>query len=92
MVDALRASGIPAFGPTAAAARIESSKVFAKQLMHDAGVPTARAERHTHADQAVRAVHDFGAPVVIKAPAKSFRIGSVGCVRKRVPFIGRYAP
>ncbi len=79
MVDALRASGIPAFGPTAAAARIESSKVFAKQLMHDAGVPTARAEHHSNADDALRAVRDFGAPVVIKASGLAAGKGAVVC-------------
>ena len=67
LVDRLRAAGHPAFGPTKKAAEIESSKVFAKQLMADAGVPTARAERHTDAAAAKRAVRSFGAPVVIKA-------------------------
>ena len=67
LVDRLRAAGHAAFGPTKNAAEIESSKVFAKQLMIDAGVPTARAERHTDAAAAKRAVRSFGAPVVIKA-------------------------
>jgi phosphoribosylamine---glycine ligase len=67
LVDRLRAAGHAAFGPTKNAAEIESSKVFAKQLMTDAGVPTARAERHTDAAAAKRAVRSFGAPVVIKA-------------------------
>ncbi len=67
LVDRLRAAGHAAFGPTKNAAEIESSKVFAKQLMTDAGVPTARAERHTDATAAKRAVRGFGAPVVIKA-------------------------
>src|SRR2546427_8511090 len=44
VVDALEATGIPAFGPSQAAARLESSKWFAKELMMSAGVPTARAE------------------------------------------------
>ena len=46
MVDALRARGINAFGPTAAAAQIEASKRFAKNLMLRARVPTARATSH----------------------------------------------
>lgn len=79
MVDALRASAIPAFGPTAAAARIESSKVFAKEVMRDAGVPTARAERHTNADDALRAVRRVGAPVVIKASGLAAGKGAVVC-------------
>ena len=67
IVDVFRGEGIPVFGPTRAAARIESSKAFAKQLMLDAGVPTARAERHTTVDGALHAIRTFGAPVVIKA-------------------------
>ncbi|HEU4641356.1 MAG TPA: phosphoribosylamine--glycine ligase [Gemmatimonadaceae bacterium] len=67
IVDAFRAEGFPIFGPTAAAARIESSKTFAKTLMSAAGVPTARAECHTDPERARRAVAAFGAPVVIKA-------------------------
>src|SRR5689334_9978260 len=46
LVDRFRERGLPVFGPTRAAARLETSKAFAKQLMLDAGVPTARAERH----------------------------------------------
>jgi len=65
--DALREHRLPVFGPTAAAARVESSKAFAKQLMLDAGVPTARAERHVRAEEAKRAARAMGAPVVIKA-------------------------
>jgi phosphoribosylamine--glycine ligase len=49
LVDRMRARGLPVFGPTRAAARIETSKAWAKQLMLDAGVPTARATRHTDA-------------------------------------------
>ncbi|MBX9928749.1 MAG: phosphoribosylamine--glycine ligase [Gemmatimonadaceae bacterium] len=67
LVDALRAAGIPAFGPTAAAARIESSKRFSKELMQRAGVPTAAASTHTDPASARAAVRALGAPVVIKA-------------------------
>jgi phosphoribosylamine---glycine ligase len=67
LVDALDALGIPAFGPTAAAAQIETSKAFAKALMREAGVPTARASMHTSVETAKAAVREFGAPVVIKA-------------------------
>jgi phosphoribosylamine--glycine ligase len=79
LADALRAAAIPVFGPTAAAARIESSKVFAKRVMRDAGVPTARAEHHTDADAALRAVHDFGAPVVVKASGLAAGKGAIVC-------------
>ncbi len=65
--DAFREHRLPVFGPTAAAARIESSKAFAKALMVDARVPTARAERHVRPEEAKRAARAMGAPVVIKA-------------------------
>ena len=67
LVDRLRVEKIPAFGPTQAAASIETSKVFAKQVLQDAGVPTARAVGHTEATAAKRTVREFGLPVVIKA-------------------------
>ena len=67
IVDRFRERRLPIFGPSKAAAQIESSKVFAKQLMIDAGVPTARAERHTDPIAARRAAREFGLPVVIKA-------------------------
>lgn len=55
------------FGPTQAAARIETSKSFAKTLMIGAGIPTARATLHSDIDEAKEAVKLKGAPVVIKA-------------------------
>jgi phosphoribosylamine---glycine ligase len=67
LADALQQHGIPAFGPSAAAAQIETSKAFAKALMRDAGVPTARASMHTTVPSARAAAREFGAPVVIKA-------------------------
>ncbi len=67
LADACLARGIPVFGPTAAAAQLETSKAFAKAVMRDAGVPTARASMHTTVKSASAAARDFGAPVVIKA-------------------------
>jgi phosphoribosylamine--glycine ligase len=67
IVDLFRSRGLPIFGPTRAAARIETSKRFAKELMMRAGVPTARATHHTQAADALRSLGDFGLPVVIKA-------------------------
>jgi phosphoribosylamine---glycine ligase len=67
LADACIATGIAVFGPTAAAAQIETSKAFAKALMRDAGVPTARASMHTTVESARTAAREFGAPVVIKA-------------------------
>lgn len=79
IVDAFRADGLAIFGPTAAAARIESSKSFAKALMQEAGVPTARAERHTDPARAKEAARRFGAPVVIKASGLAAGKGVVIC-------------
>jgi phosphoribosylamine---glycine ligase len=59
--------GLAVFGPTAAAARIEGSKAFAKEVMAAAGVPTARAETFTDAAAAIAALDDFGPPWVVKA-------------------------
>ncbi len=67
IVDRFRARGLPIFGPAAAAARIETSKAWAKRLMLDAGVPTARASTHTDAAEATHAARVLGAPVVVKA-------------------------
>ena len=67
LVDRLRALGSPAFGPTAAAAEIETSKRFAKELMLAAGVPTSMARTFTDAAAAKAEVRRLGAPVVVKA-------------------------
>jgi len=66
-VDALTEAGIPAYGPTRAAARIESSKWFAKEIMNEANVPTARATRCATVAAALAALADYSAPWVIKA-------------------------
>ena len=79
IVDAFRAERLAIFGPTAAAARIESSKSFAKELMLNAGVPTARAERHTNAAKAKRAARELGAPVVVKASGLAAGKGVIVC-------------
>jgi phosphoribosylamine---glycine ligase len=67
VVDHFSARGLPIFGPTASAAKLESSKAFAKEVMAAAGVPTARAERHTEVGPALEAVRRLGAPIVVKA-------------------------
>jgi len=67
IVDAFREAGHPIFGPTRAAAEIETSKRFAKSLMLKAGIPTAMASHHTSPDEALRAVERMGTPTVIKA-------------------------
>ena len=67
IVDRFRAEGRHIFGPTALAARIETSKRFAKELMMRAHVPTARARTFTDAAAAKAEARHLGAPVVIKA-------------------------
>ncbi|MBR5271873.1 MAG: phosphoribosylamine--glycine ligase [Clostridia bacterium] len=67
LVDALEAEGIRAFGPRANAAIIEGSKSFAKELMINCGVPTAKYAVFTDADEATQYVKEQGAPIVIKA-------------------------
>src|SRR5712664_1716851 len=60
IVDRFRGAGIPIFGPTRAAARLESSKTFAKAVMAAAGVPTARATAVKEAAAARDAVRQHG--------------------------------
>lgn len=79
LADRLRAMRQPVFGPTAAAARIETSKRFAKELMQRAGVPTARASFHTEAGEAKRAARAMGAPLVVKASGLAAGKGVVVC-------------
>ena len=67
IVDEFRAAGLAIFGPTQSAARLETSKRFAKELMLANGIPTAAASFHDSLDSAKAAVRHVGAPVVIKA-------------------------
>lgn len=67
IVDRFANAGLRAFGPTAAAARLESSKAFAKDLMARYDIPTARYADFTDADQARDYVRQQGAPIVVKA-------------------------
>src|SRR5271167_4892675 len=67
LVDALEAEGIAAFGPSAAAAALESSKSFAKDLCAAAGVPTAPYRRFRDPASAKAYIAERGAPIVVKA-------------------------
>ena len=67
VVDAFRAAGLRVFGPTQAAAQLESSKAFSKAFMKRHGIPTAVYETFTDAVQAHAYVDRQGAPIVIKA-------------------------
>lgn len=67
LADALRAAGVAVFGPSRAAAQLEGSKGFTKDLCARAGIPTAGYARATSAEAARAAAARFGLPVVIKA-------------------------
>src|SRR5271169_2252402 len=67
IVDDLEAAGIKAFGPSKAAARLEGSKGFTKDLCRKNGIPTAAYERFTAIAPAKAYLHARGAPIVIKA-------------------------
>ena len=66
VADLLRAVGIPVFGPSMAAAQIEGSKTFAKEIMKAAGVPTAHSFTCTTQSEVEKALDTFGAPYVVK--------------------------
>ena len=67
LVDSLEAAGIAGFGPTRAAARLEGSKAFTKELCRRYSIPTAQFERFTDREAALNYVRARGAPVVVKA-------------------------
>ena len=67
IVDDFRAAGLPIFGPSKAAAQLESSKDFAKAFMHKHGIPTAQYQTFSDAQAAHDYVTKKGAPIVIKA-------------------------
>ena len=69
VADALRLAGFAVFGPDAAAARIEGSKAFAKEVMAAAGIPTAAARVATTPAGALAALDEFGPPYVVKDDA-----------------------
>ncbi|MER5359400.1 phosphoribosylamine--glycine ligase [Streptomyces sp. NPDC002785] len=66
VADAVRAAGIPCFGPSGEAAQLEGSKAFAKDVMAGAGVPTARSYVCTSPAEIDAALDAFGAPYVVK--------------------------
>jgi len=67
VVDEFRAHGLRIFGPTQAAAQLESSKAFSKDFMRRHGIPTAQHEAFTDATLAHRYVESLGVPIVVKA-------------------------
>ncbi|UCG85319.1 MAG: phosphoribosylamine--glycine ligase [Gemmatimonadota bacterium] len=79
LVDRLAASGHCAFGPTAAAARLESSKAFAKQVMVSAGVATAASETFTEPNKALDYIASHPEPLVVKASGLAAGKGAIVC-------------
>jgi len=77
MVDALEAAGIRAFGPKKNAAKLESSKVYAKGIMKKYGIPTADYKVFTEAEEAGDYIRNHGAPVVVKADGLALGKGVV---------------
>jgi phosphoribosylamine---glycine ligase len=67
VADEFEKAGLAIIGPTRAAARLEGSKIFAKQFMQRHGIPTAKFAAAENFEEAIRALAAFGAPVVIKA-------------------------
>ena len=79
VADALRAEGVPVFGPSRAAAEIESSKSFAKELMHDAGIETGHAATFDDPEAAMHYVRRFGGEHVVKADGLAAGKGVTVC-------------
>jgi len=80
IVDVFQARGLRIWGPTKAAAQIESSKAFSKQLMKEAGIPTAEFEIFTDYEKARAYVHEKGAPIVVKVDGLVFGKGAYVCM------------
>jgi phosphoribosylamine--glycine ligase len=79
LADRLREKGFAVFGPGAAAAALEGSKAFAKDLMARAGIPTARYATFTDPARAKAFCRELGAPVVVKADGLAAGKGAIVC-------------
>ena len=79
MADRLREMGVPCFGPSAKAARIESSKIFSKRLMEKYGIPTAKAEKFDNIEDALNYVLANEPPMVVKADGLALGKGVFIC-------------
>jgi phosphoribosylamine--glycine ligase len=82
-VDELQRRGLPVFGPTKAAAMLETSKAFAKRFMQRHQIPTANYAVCTTKDEALESLHLFHLPVVIKADGLASGKGVLICQTKR---------
>src|SRR3989454_552350 len=82
VADALREAGHAVFGPSAAAARVESSKAFAKELMRRARIATAASQTFTALDPALAYIKRHAEPLVVKASGLAAGKGAVVCARR----------
>ena len=82
LVDRLTEAGVPALGPTQAAARLESSKAFSKDLMARHGIPTAGYQVFTALDDILAHLSDCPIPVVVKASGLAAGKGAVVCMTR----------
>lgn len=82
LADRLRERSQMVFGPSAAAARIESSKAFAKGLMERAGVPTAASQTFARMDEALAYVNGHAEPLVVKASGLAAGKGAAVCATR----------
>lgn len=83
LVDRLDLHGLKVFGPSAAAARIEASKAYAKDIMTSAGVPTAQSETFTELDKALDYISRHPEPLVVKASGLAAGKGAVVCSSRK---------
>ncbi len=79
LTDRLVAIGLKVFGPNQAAAQMEGSKIFAKDIMREAGVPTAASAAFTDAQEAKKYAREQGAPIVVKADGLAAGKGVTVC-------------
>jgi phosphoribosylamine--glycine ligase len=79
LADRLRSEGRVVFGPGAAAAQIEASKAFSKEVMHAAGVPTAASATFTDLHSALEYIADHPEPLVVKASGLAAGKGAIVC-------------
>ncbi|HWZ20170.1 MAG TPA: phosphoribosylamine--glycine ligase [Ktedonobacteraceae bacterium] len=77
IADVFRQRGLPIFGPCSIGAALEGSKAFAKQLMAEAGIPTAQHQTFTQARAAFAYLEEHGVPVVVKADGNAAGKGAI---------------
>ena len=83
LADRMRAAGLLVFGPSAAAARIEASKAFAKEVMSAAGIPTAPSRTFTDLSAALAYVDRHAEPLVVKASGLAAGKGAIVCASRK---------